>query len=63
MPFQLIPAVLGTSFVLIWVFICGMILRDSQREARREHELSKHMLRAQRPRRRSRRRSSESVMR
>lgn len=61
MPFQLIPAVLGTSFVLIWIFICGMIVRDCQREARREHELSQHMLRAQRPKRRRTQRPTAQV--
>jgi hypothetical protein len=42
MPFNIIPAVLGTSFVVIWLFIGGMILRDGQQEARRRRELGAH---------------------
>jgi hypothetical protein len=38
MPFPLIPATLGVSFFLIWVFIGGMILRDGQLTAQRERE-------------------------
>jgi hypothetical protein len=39
MPFPLIPTALGVSFLLIWVFIAGMILRDGQLTAQREREL------------------------
>jgi hypothetical protein len=39
MPFSLIPAVLGVCFVLVWLFIGGMILRDGQFAVRREREL------------------------
>jgi hypothetical protein len=39
MPFSFIPAVLGTAFVLIWLFIGGMMLLDGQREMRRQREL------------------------
>ena len=30
MPFALIPTALGACFCLVWAFIGGMILRDSQ---------------------------------
>jgi hypothetical protein len=30
MPFALIPTALGVCFVLVWVFIGGMILHDGQ---------------------------------
>ena len=55
MPFHIIPIVLGTSFVLIWMFIGGMILRDSQREARRRRELHEHLANTHMPRPRRRR--------
>jgi hypothetical protein len=38
MPFSLIPAVLGVSFALVWLFIGGIILRDGQFAVRRERE-------------------------
>jgi hypothetical protein len=38
MPFFLIPSALGICFFLIWVFIGGMIFRDSQLAAQRERE-------------------------
>ena len=43
MPYHLIPTILGTSFVLIWAFIGGMILRDSHCEVLRQQK-SKHPL-------------------
>jgi hypothetical protein len=36
MPFFLIPSTLGVCFFLIWAFIGGMILRDSQMAAQQE---------------------------
>src|SRR3954467_5900010 len=36
MPFFLIPSALGVSFFLIWAFIGGMIIRDSQIAAQRD---------------------------
>jgi hypothetical protein len=36
MPYCLIPTVLGTSFILIWVFIVGMVFSDGHREALRQ---------------------------
>jgi hypothetical protein len=39
MPFLLIPTTLGICFVLLWVFIGGMILRDSQLAARSDRDL------------------------
>jgi hypothetical protein len=38
MPFFLIPSALGICFFLIWVFIGGMIFRDSQLAAQRERD-------------------------
>ena len=38
MPFFLIPTALGVCFCLIWVFIGGMIFRDSQLASQREHD-------------------------
>ena len=38
MPFFLIPSALGICFFLIWIFIGGMIFRDSQLAAQRERE-------------------------
>jgi len=38
MPFFLIPATLGVCFCLIWLFIGGMIFRDSQMAAQQEQE-------------------------
>ena len=53
MPYPVIPAVLGTSFVLIWAFIGGMVLRDGQLEARRQFESESHLAIARRRRPRS----------
>ena len=39
MPLSLIQTVLGLSFVLIWVFIGTMIVRDGQLAIRGEQEL------------------------
>ena len=36
MPFALIPTALGVCFCLVWVFIGGMILRDSQLAAQQD---------------------------
>jgi hypothetical protein len=44
MPFPLIPSALGVSFLLVWVFIGGMILRDGQLAAQRERELNSPLL-------------------
>jgi hypothetical protein len=30
MPFPLIPTALGLCFVLMWAFVAGIIIRDSQ---------------------------------
>jgi hypothetical protein len=38
MPFFLIPTALGVCFILIWVFIGGMIFRDSQLAAQSESD-------------------------
>jgi hypothetical protein len=38
MPFFLIPTALGVCFCLIWVFIGGMIFRDSQLASQRERD-------------------------
>jgi hypothetical protein len=38
MPFFLIPTALGVCFFLIWAFIGGMIVRDSQLAAQSEGE-------------------------
>jgi hypothetical protein len=43
MPYYLIPTILGTSFVLIWAFIGGMILSDGHQEVLRQQQ-SKHPL-------------------
>jgi hypothetical protein len=41
MPFFLIPPALGVCFFLIWVFIGGMIFRDSQLAA--QHDLDSNI--------------------
>jgi len=38
MPFALIPTALGICFCLVWVFICGMIFRDSQLAAQQDRD-------------------------
>lgn len=38
MPFFLIPTALGVCFFVIWVFIGGMLFRDSQLAAQSERE-------------------------
>ena len=38
MPYPFLPAALGASFLLLWAFIGGMILRDGQIEVRRRRE-------------------------
>jgi len=38
MPFFLIPTALGVCFFVIWVFIGGMVFRDSQLAAQSESE-------------------------
>ena len=38
MPFPLIPTALGVSFFLVWLFIGGMIVHDSQLTVRRERD-------------------------
>ena len=51
MPFPLIPAALGVCFLLVWVFIGGMIFRDSQlaAEIERDADLSILPLLSRRP--------------
>jgi hypothetical protein len=44
MPFPLIPTALGLCFLLMWVFIGGMIFRDGQIAARRDSESDGHIL-------------------
>ena len=44
MPFPLIPTALGLCFLLMWVFIGGMIFRDSQIAARRDREIEDNIL-------------------
>lgn len=38
MPFSIIPTVLSVCFLLVWIFIGGMVLRDGHFAARREFE-------------------------
>jgi hypothetical protein len=38
MPFFLIPTALGACFFFVWIFIGGMIFRDSQLAAQRDRE-------------------------
>jgi hypothetical protein len=38
MPFPLIPTALGLCFLLVWIIIGGMILREGQVAADRERE-------------------------
>ena len=52
MPYPIIPALLGTSFILVWAFIGGMILRDGQLAARRQRELDSHYRLDSHPKRR-----------
>ena len=44
MPFPLIPTALGLCFLLMWVFIGGMIFRDSQIAAQRDREIEGNIL-------------------
>jgi hypothetical protein len=44
MPFPLIPTALGLCFLLIWVFIGGMIFRDGQIAARHDREMDSNIL-------------------
>ena len=44
MPYPLIPTALGLCFLLVWVFIAGMIVGDGQRAARRDQETDDHIL-------------------
>ena len=44
MPFPLIPTALGLCFLLMWVFIGGMIFRDSQIAARHDREIDGNIL-------------------
>jgi hypothetical protein len=46
MSYPLLPALLGASFVVVWVFIAGMVVRDSHREVRRQHDLNPHFPKA-----------------
>ena len=45
MPFPFIPTALGVCFLLVWVFIGGMILRDGQLDVRSEREIDGNILR------------------
>jgi hypothetical protein len=58
MPFPLIPTALAIGFLVMWVLIAGMLLRDGQLAARREREAQSHILplprRAAMPRRNNR---------
>jgi hypothetical protein len=38
MPFALIPTALGVCFLLIWLFIGAVVLRDGQLAAERDRE-------------------------
>lgn len=44
MPFPLIPSALGICFLLVWLFIGGMIFRDGRLAAERENELDRQVL-------------------
>jgi hypothetical protein len=44
MPFPLIPTMLAIGFVLVWVLIVGMLLRDGQFASRRERESQPQIL-------------------
>ena len=44
MPFPLIPAALGVCFLLVWVFIGGMIFRDGQLAAQSERDSDVNIL-------------------
>ena len=44
MPFPFIPAALGICFLLVWVFIGGMILRNAQLAVRRELDADANIL-------------------
>jgi hypothetical protein len=51
MPFFLIPSALGVCFFLIWVFIGGMIFRDSQLAAQHDIDSEVNLLPHSAPRR------------
>lgn len=38
MPFPLIPTTLAVGFLLVWLLIVGMLLRDGQVASRRERD-------------------------
>ncbi len=44
MPFALIPTALGLCFLLVWVFIAGMILRDGRLAATGDREIDGRVL-------------------
>jgi hypothetical protein len=44
MPFPLIPTTLAIGFLLVWVLIVGMLLRDGQLASRRERESRPELL-------------------
>jgi hypothetical protein len=44
MPFPLIPTALGLCFLLMWVFIGGMILRDGQLNVQSDREIDGNIL-------------------
>jgi hypothetical protein len=44
MPFPFIPTALGLCFLVVWVLIGGMILRQGRLEFRQEREAELHLL-------------------
>jgi hypothetical protein len=44
MPFPLIPTALAVGFLVMWVLIATMLLRDGQLAARRERESQSHIV-------------------
>jgi hypothetical protein len=44
MPYPLIPTALGVCFLLVWVLIAGMIVRDGRQAARRESNWDENVL-------------------
>jgi hypothetical protein len=62
MPFALIPTTLGVCFVLIWMFIGGMVLRDGQLATHRD-DSDAGILQLKGPHKRPRRMGSKRVVR
>ena len=46
MPFEFLPFVLGSCFLVIWIFIAWVKFLEHARAARHEHEARRHIIAA-----------------